>query len=349
MERDERMNHRFREAEAFVSRYEIQHPERRDAFARFFGRTNPRLFLHIIHIKAMVYALDEEVLKKMLALMRSRRGIYMELFSEKNPKKNGASAYFGRDFWGRARIRYYEIEKKQQLNPPYKTFFHEFGHALDDLSQGGRRFYSDRFCCTQEAEKYCLDYGKEGVYLKKIKVTETKTIHAWAVFDVENYLVKMAVGLLQAEDEPAVQYQMIRVVLDLFLCPDGEEKLEQIGKEKGSKNRDYAEGIQRLYHEIQRETEQKTLRNVHGAIVLPKDIFGGITNNQLGGGHGNAYWFAKKRRIREVSREAFAGYFEYRVTLTDPEVREMVINPYHCIPYTKTALEEMLNNIVKES
>lgn len=365
----------FGKAEAFVSLYESRHPRDKAAFARFFRRTNPRFFLHIVCIKSMVYALDEAILGKMLALMRPWRGIYIELFSEKNPKKHGASAYFGRDFWGRARIRYYEIEKKQQLNPPYKTFFHEFGHALDDLSQRGRRFCSDRFRCTQEAEKYCLNCTKDGIYLEKRKVVETKTIHEWAVFDVENYLVRTAFRLFQGEAEPEVQCRMIHfVVYDLFLCPDGEEKLEKInagvkpekmnaaaefkqmiggaenGKIKEIKGlaEDYVGQIRVLYRELQKETEQKTLRNVRDTIVLAKDLFGGITNNQLGGGHGKEYWFTKKRRIREVSREAFAGYFEYRVTIADPVLQEMVINPYQCIPYTKAALEQMLEKIVRK-
>lgn len=352
------MDRLLAEAQDFVSRYEAEHPDREQAFRRFFCRTDKGFFQHIVNIKFMVYGLDEEIFMRMLKFMRPWRGIYIQIYSGKNPRKNGASAYFGRDFWGRARIRYYEIDKKRQLNPPYKTFFHEFGHALDDLSVRGRKFRSDRFQFTQEAEKNCLrDKGVEGVFMDKVKVTETRTIHDWALFDVENYLVQTAVQLLgntAKRTAPPAQYRVVHfVVYGLFLCPEGEEKLKSLtenteycGEGLEGWEREYVREIRELYEAIQRETGQKILNNVQDTIVLPKDLFGGITNNQLGGGHGKEYWFKKKRRIREVSREAFAGYFEYRATLSDPVFQEMVINPHNVMPCTKAALEGMLREIL---
>ena len=144
---------------------------------------------------------------------------------------------------------YYEIASKSELKPPYKTFFHEFGHAIDNLSKKGGR-------------------------------------------------------------------------------PFGNEAKE-------------------LYEDICTELNSHCLAAASGTPVLPKDLFGGITNNQVGGGHRNEYWFNKRgKRINKISREAFAGYFEYRLTMPDLVARQAVINPYSCFTYTSQALEKMFCDLM---
>ena len=88
--------------------------------------------------------------------------------------------------------------------------------------------------------------------------------------------------------------------------------------------------------------------NYKNMIVLPKDLFGGITNNQLGGGHSSDYWFKGNRRINKVSREAFAGYFEYKTTITDSVFQKHLINPYQCMPNTEAALGAMLGVVLRK-
>ena len=107
---------------AFIDLYETKYPERKQSFLKFFRGTNNMFFEHMAKIKCMSYMLDEKVIAKMTEWMNKRNGIYIQFFPHANPAPHGASAYFGRDFWGRPRIMYYDIERKGQLNPPYKTF-----------------------------------------------------------------------------------------------------------------------------------------------------------------------------------------------------------------------------------
>ncbi len=176
-------------------------------------------------------------------------GIFIKMFFEKNTAKGGAQAFFTHTFLGKPKIMYYEIASKSELKPPYKTFFHEFGHAIDNLSKKGGR-------------------------------------------------------------------------------PFGNEAKE-------------------LYEDICTELNSHCLAAASGTPVLPKDLFGGITNNQVGGGHRNEYWFNKRgKRINKISREAFAGYFEYRLTMPDLVARQAVINPYSCFTYTSQALEKMFCDLM---
>lgn len=339
----------------FIDLYELEYPERKQAFFNFFRKTDNLFSAHIARIKCMSYMLDEKVVDKMAGLMKKRNGIYIQLFSHPNPDIHGASAYFGRDFWRRPRIMYYDIEGKSRLNPPYKTFFHEFGHALDALTAKGWGFLSDRFRFTNCAEGFEIskDPSSRQSVIRKVKKEHTKTIHEWAAFDVENCIIQTALDLFSADAavksrrsylHPGIhileKYQMIDFVTHvLFLAPDGGKKLE------GLSERPYVNELHDLYKDIAETVNTKILSNYKNMIVLPRDLFGGITNNQLGGGHSCGYWFKGKRRINKVSREAFAGYFEYKTTITDPDFQMHLLNPYHCMPNTILALEAMLNGI----
>lgn len=358
----------------FVRLYETRYPERGRAFDRFFQRVDPQLSEHMMKIRCMTYMLEEKTVVRMLGAMEKTRGIYMEMSLAPNPKKGGASAYFGRDMFYRPRIRYYEIEAKGRLAPPYKTFFHEFGHGFDDIQKWGRGFYSDRFSFTQKAEKKQLRYDKEKgrLVMDCPCAVYKKTIHQWMAFDVENHIIHTAYQLVsegrkgrsrQRYLSPGISPELWLRIIEFvtyqrFLKPEGikpEEMMPQPGtssevkgkggEESGWDCHKYELEIQDLYEDIQEITNQIVLKNVFGMIVLPKDLFGGITNNQLGGGHSGAYWFGRFGRKREVSREAFAGYFEYRSTVMDAGIQEQVINPHHCIPCTAKALEGMLERM----
>lgn len=342
---------------AFIDLYETKYPERKQSFLKFFRGTNNMFFEHMAKIKCMSYMLDEKVIAKMTEWMNKRNGIYIQFFPHANPAPHGASAYFGRDFWGRPRIMYYDIERKGQLNPPYKTFFHEFGHALDFLTVRGRGFLSDCFQHTMEVEdkQLCMDQLAYPIGMQKIKKMETKTIHEWAELDVQNAIIQTCMDLLQEKISvssckrylspamtPLKKYHMINFVTHhLFLKPDGCRRLASLS------GKPYFKPISDLYHDVA-EVMNKTIFASHkNIIVLPRDLFGGITNNQLGGGHSSEYWFKGNRRISQVSREAFAGYFEYKTTITDPVFQDCLINPYQCMPNTAAALDALFNVILK--
>lgn len=82
--------------------------------------------------------------------------------------------------------------------------------------------------------------------------------------------------------------------------------------------RPYFDEIRDLYYDVAEVMNKKIFVNYKNMIVLPRDIFGGIANIQLGGGHSSDYWFRGNRRINKVSMEAFAGYCEYKAILSDP-------------------------------
>ena len=342
----------------FIELYEEKYPERKQAFKKFFRRNDNGFSHHMAKIKCMSYMLDEKTVVRMSELMNKRNGIYMQLFSESNPVPHGASAYFGRDFWGRPRIMYYEIDSKSRLHPPYKTFFHEFGHALDSLMVRGSGFLSDRFRCTKQAEykELSYDHSVNQICVNRVKTVYTKTIHEWAELDVQNDIIQAAMDLFQGRISgnshrrylnPTISSLKKYYIIDytvhhLFLKSDGCEQLA------GLSGKLYFEEISDLYHDV-REVMNKTIfANYKNMIVLPKDLFGGITNNQLGGGHGSDYWFKGNRRINKVSREAFAGYFEYKTTITDSVFQKHLINPYQCMPNTEAALGAMLGVVLRK-
>ena len=183
----------------FVGLYETRYPERKGALANFFREVDAEFLEHMIKIKCMVYMLEEKAARKMAGFMKRKRGIFIKMFFEKNTAKGGAQAFFTHTFLGKPKIMYYEIASKSELKPPYKTFFHEFGHAIDNLSKRGFGYYSDTFKHSQKAGKKKLIYDSRlGAY--SIGTTTgiyKKTIHEWACLDLENMLIQVAYDLMK--------------------------------------------------------------------------------------------------------------------------------------------------------
>ena len=84
---------------------------------------------------------------------------------------------------------------------------------------------------------------------------------------------------------------------------------------------------------------------------LARDIYGGITGDQVGGGHGHQYWFYEAKdpevqklikkegdRKTQISHEAFAGYFEYIVM----NISAGIDPAKKVLPQTIKALEKMM-------
>lgn len=342
----------------FVGLYETRYPERKGALANFFREVDAEFLEHMIKIKCMVYMLEEKAARKMAGFMKRKRGIFIKMFFEKNTAKGGAQAFFTHTFLGKPKIMYYEIASKSELKPPYKTFFHEFGHAIDNLSKRGFGYYSDTFKHSQKAGKKNLIYDSRlGAY--SIGTTTgiyKKTIHEWACLDLENMLIQVAYDLMKKNitsmpdkrrylspaSTPLIQFQAASyAIYGLILCWDGAKKVN------GLWGRPFGIEAKELYEDICTELNGHCLVAASGTPVLPKDLFGGITNNQVGGGHRNEYWFNKRgKRINKISREAFAGYFEYRLTMPDLVARQAVINPYSCFTYTSQALEKMFCDLM---
>lgn len=347
----------------FVYLYEVRYPERERALVNFFRKVDDTLLEDILKIKCMTYMLEERTVRRMTELMGEKGGIFIEMFSGKNPAPDGSQAFFTTTFLGKPKIMYYDIASKRSDVPPYKTFFHEFGHAIDYISKTGSGYYTDDFTCMQTAYRKQLIYDSNvsDYHINTVIETNELSIHEWAEVDLENCLVQVAFELLKGKISskstktylntkitPLMQYEMfLHVIYNQILIRDAAPKSSNL---LGIPN---AIEINDLYIDICQKINKEILVAVNGSPVLPLDLFGGLTKNQVGGGHGEEYWFNKKgERINTISKEAFAGYFEYKVTVFNLNAQESLINPKllngmeHCFTYTTKALEVMFNHVV---
>lgn len=334
---------------------EKMYPEREKAFTRFYQEADKRFEEHLLKIKYMVYLLDEPVAKAMIRLIERQKDFMFLVDDEEG------SARFKRNAWGKSCICYKKISKTASYQPPYKTFFHEFGHAMDALIENkfpGKNFYSDRFVHAQQAEKKrVVQVDGKRLIMEKCREAGLRTIHQWAEWDLENSLLQCSLDLLQGRIDGShsaeyvglsagCQFELLeKVVYDLFLVWNGRERFKTICQASGMAARQPLTG---LYLDVKTEME-RGLVTARGIPALPRDIFGGLTGNQIGGGHSVEYWYRTKglcrgRRINQISREAFAGYFEYRVLGLDRKIP--VIDPGGRLPCMVKALEEMLKQVI---
>lgn len=101
--------------------------------------------------------------------------------------------------------------------------------------------------------------------------------------------------------------------------------VEELGKKAMPQPSDDAKDTEKpsILNQLKTNLRRHTLRH----------NVGGITGNQLGGGHGYAYWFYNKNdsevkkaikkegdRKTKISHEVFAGYFEYAVIIYQREL-----------------------------
>ena len=140
-----------------------------------------------------------------------------------------------------------------------------------------------------------------------------------------------------------------RVIEDYFLNGTGKAKYDLIQ----NPNLTDLQIIKEIYDGIQTETNNR-LADQDNICNLAKDIYGGITGDQVGGGHGHKYWFYEKDdlevklfikkegdRKEQVSKEAFAGYFEYIVM----NISAGIDPAKKVLPKTIKALEKMMEAV----
>ena len=111
--------------------------------------------------------------------------------------------------------------------------------------------------------------------------------------------------------------------------------------------------VAEIYAGIQVEMSSRLTDQDH-ISNLAKDIYGGITGDQVGKGHGHGYWFyeeddlevklfikKKGARKEQVSKEAFAGYFEYIVM----NISAGIDPARSVLPQTIKALEKLMEAV----
>ncbi len=322
------------QAYEYIYLYEIRYPERERAFQNFFRKANVDLYLDdILKMKCMTYMLkNESITKKMLEYMGEDNGIYIKISDEQDTAVYTWSLLEGRY------INYTHIVETRKYNPAYKTYFHEFGHSIDHAFSGEKRYYSEIFKNSQRAEEYTLTFNDETKKLEIVKKEGifNKSIHEWAEFDVRNCLIETVCEKLnQKSNNTYVDILLALEVIDgCFFVWDGEERVKELSNDS-----------QELYSKIKSQINNKLISE-NEIPLLPSDIYGGITADQLGGGHPINYWFhtkgaSKGNRKRIISMEAFAGFFEYTALNLQSS-----INPENLLYYTVKALGGMLNQIL---
>ena len=327
-------NFTFQQVYEYVYFYEIRYPERERAFQNFFRKADIDLYLDdILKIKCMTYMLkNENITKKMLEYMSENNGVYIKINDDPDTAVYTYSLSEGRF------INYTHIVETREYNPAYKTYFHEFGHSLDHAFGGGTKYYSEIFKYTQKAMEYNLIFNEETKKMEILKMERvfTKSIHEWAEFDVKNCVIGTVYEKLT--EMSTNTYKDILLALEVmdngFFIWDGEERAIRFSDEK-----------KKMYDYIKENVNGK-LKSLYGIPCLTSDIFGGITANQLGGGHPKEYWFYTEgirigERKKVISLEAFAGFFEY-IALN----LEFAINPDNLLRYTVVSLREMLSQIL---
>ena len=111
--------------------------------------------------------------------------------------------------------------------------------------------------------------------------------------------------------------------------------------------------VAEIYAGIQVEMSSRLTDQDH-ISNLAKDIYGGITGDQVGRGHRYGYWFYEKNdpevqnstkkagdRKTQVSHEAFAGYFEYIVM----NISAGIDPARSVLPQTIKALEKLMEAV----
>lgn len=328
----------------FIYLYEIRYPERERAFYIFIKEVDDQFSEYIMKIKCMTYMLEDRVARKMTEIMGGSDDIHLEMFMNANPS-GGPNAYFIRESSEKSKIMYYDVINRGNSFPPYKSFFHEFGHAIDNLAEDGTGYYSVKFVSTQTVDEKQLKYNYQAkaYYVETQKNTYTKTIHQWTELDLRNYLAQLVYDCMKGQKgalstqcpqffqlDTKKQYDIAMYVInELFLFWDGAKKASTLSNISETKA---------LYSEAFTAAKSE---------VGSYDIFGGLTGEQIGSGHGINYWFDNTgQRITDISKEAFAGFFEYMVLHPVPSARASFFDPNGSMPCAIQAMKEMLNLVV---
>ena len=337
--------------------YELYYPDRGAAFDEFSKTANSIYSEHVKNMKFMTYMLaKDEYTKCIIQYMVSSAKYHLEIYNVSDvtdPNEDPARAYFKSLGNKTAKMVMNDITNKSNLVPPYKVFFHESGHAVDYFSSSTETSYHDTFRYEANAEigTLMLDLSNNLIKYKTHSKLESKSIHEWAEYDVKQMLYTTGVEVLNNSTTPEIKnlngYQKLDHLIDLinnyFLCWDGADKFKTA-----------SQSMREVYSNIQNEINVK-LMDTNGIINIGKDIYGGITGNQLGVGHGLDYWFyveeddavkngqkAAGDRKTLISGEAFAGYFEYTVM----GVMDGLTPAKKTLPMTLKALTKMMEEIL---
>lgn len=340
--------------EEFLYLYELYYPDRKMMYDEFSKIPDAGKFLDYAKtLRFMTYMLpkDEHVTKILNLMVPGKYSLELDEIAQTAP--NYKALFQSNEEKGKVVIN--NIEKVKDYVIPFKSFFHESGHAADYFAGPENEFLSTNFrYSSYELEAKTTLLGNTIVLIFDSKGKQAKTIHEWAESDVRNELYEVGVNFLndpanlqsyRATARDKQRYLKI-VVEDYFFSGIGATKYINASNSSSS----FLKIIAEIYNGIKLEMDNK-LANQDSIANLARDIYGGITGDQVGGGHGHYYWFYEKDdpevqklikregdRKKQISHEAFAGYFEYIVM----NISAGIDPAKKVLPQTIKALEKMM-------
>ncbi len=340
--------------EEFLYLYELYYPDRKMLYDEFSKIPDAGQYLNYAKtLRFMTYMLpkDEHVIKILNLMVPGKYSLEVNEIAQTDPNYN--ALFQSSEEKGKVIIN--NIEKAKDYVIPFKSFFHESGHAADYFAGPENEFLSTNFrYSSYELEAKTTLAGNTIVLIHDSKGKQAKTIHEWAESDVRNELYEVGVNFLndpanlhsyQVTAQDKQRYLKI-VVEDYFFSGIGKTKYDFIKNSSIT----HFKIIKEIYDGIQVETSNK-LANQDSIANLARDIYGGITGDQVGGGHGHQYWFYEAKdpevqklikkegdRKTQISHEAFAGYFEYIVM----NISAGIDPAKKVLPQTIKALEKMM-------
>ncbi len=343
--------------EEFLYLYELYYPDRKMLYDEFSRIPDGGPYLNYAKtLRFLTYILpkDEHVIKILNLMVPGKCTLEVDEIAQTDPNYNA----FFQHSEEKGKVVINNIEEAKDYVIPFKSFFHELGHAADYFAGPEKEFLSKN-CrySSDELEAKTTLAGNTIVLIHDSKGKQAKTIHEWAESDVRNELYAAGVDFLnnpanlqsyQATAQDKQRYLKI-VVEDYFFSGIGKSKYDSIKH----LNMTYFQIIRKIYDGIKLEMD-KRLANQDSIANLARDIYGGITGDQVGGGHGHYYWFYEKDdpevkklikregdRKKQISHEAFAGYFEYIVM----NVSSGIDPAKKVLPKTIKALEKMMEAV----
>lgn len=327
--------------------YELYYPDRVRAFNHFMRNEKKSVYIADIEkIRFMLFMLKEDkYIKKITDVMHKKRSLNLAVNNSTTDPSNFSSS--------NNCVTMTKIVVQSGYDIPYHVFFHEFGHAIDFYETSGKKFYSDKFQYEQyeRIPSLSIDANNNIVYSYTSKKAE-KSLQEWAASDAKNLLYRLGADVMNSSADPVITalsasskiFYIKKVVTQYMLSGDG------IYTILTSKN-----AVIVLLHKEIKNKSVGELQDQQGVINLAKDIYEGTTGGQIGGGHGYSYWYyeaADKEvtkgvkkigdRKNEINKEAFAGFFEYKVM----GIVDGIDPARKTLPKTIAALEGMLKEIM---
>ena len=272
------------EKEKVIRDYEKKHQKEAEIFDKFLdGDDSGNLTKDDIrNIKFLVYTSEEPFIS-----------IYLKSLSKYKIKTTNLDkgAYY--QPWKHSVSYTYPDSFNEDPRGPYTTFFHEGGHAIDDLSDKAKWIGSD----TEKFRVHSEAMDKE--------VTLREAIEYDVYYNKDNPHSMTSIANKIIASKKSGSDGNIKDVIDAF-------KFGNTSK----LNKDDL----KLYNAVKNEYLRTTGKDERYEAV--SDVYGGMSNNELrtGYGHDTNYWKDKSK----VGKELWAEYFSYNMAGDTENIRLLV-------------------------